>query len=97
MKTVNVSELKARLSHYLQAVRHGEVLLVRDRDRVIARLEVAGPGEGKSDEKLARLESEGVLRRRRRKMDVALVASRIKSRAQADVVAALLAERAEGR
>ena len=42
MKAVNVAELKNRLSHHLRMVRRGEALLVRDRDKVIARIEPAG-------------------------------------------------------
>lgn len=38
MKHASVSELKARLSEYLRAVRSGEVVEVRDRDRGIAKL-----------------------------------------------------------
>ena len=95
-KTVNVSELKSRLSHYLRSVRRGQVLLVRDRDRVIARLEVAGPSSSDPDgERLARLEEAGVLRRRRRKLDPQLLCRRVQ--ASADVVGAVNAEREEGR
>jgi antitoxin (DNA-binding transcriptional repressor) of toxin-antitoxin stability system len=42
MSTVNVSELKHRLSHYLRLVRGGEAVIVRDRERVVARIEPAG-------------------------------------------------------
>jgi len=38
MKEANVSELKAHLSAYLAAVRHGETIVVRDRRTPIARL-----------------------------------------------------------
>jgi len=38
MKTVNISELKAHLSAHIQSVREGEEVLVRDRDRVVARI-----------------------------------------------------------
>ena len=50
MKAVNVAELKNRLSHYLRIVRGGEPILVRDRDRVIARLEPAGGQEAAADD-----------------------------------------------
>lgn len=45
MKTASISELKARLSAYLDAVREGEELLVTDRGRPIARIGPV-PGEG---------------------------------------------------
>jgi prevent-host-death family protein len=38
MKTASVSELKARLSAYLDAVRQGDEVLVTDRGRPVARL-----------------------------------------------------------
>jgi antitoxin (DNA-binding transcriptional repressor) of toxin-antitoxin stability system len=38
MKTVNVAELKNKLSAYLQLVRKGEEVIVRDRDLPIARI-----------------------------------------------------------
>lgn len=38
MKRVGVAELKARLSHYLRAVRRGETVIVLDRDQPVARL-----------------------------------------------------------
>lgn len=41
---VKVSALKNRLSHYVREVRQGRVLLVCDRDQVIARIEPAGGG-----------------------------------------------------
>jgi prevent-host-death family protein len=38
MKTASISELKARLSAYLDAVRQGDEILVTDRGRPVARL-----------------------------------------------------------
>lgn len=38
MKAVGVKQLKARLSEYLRAVKAGEVVLVTDRDEVVAEL-----------------------------------------------------------
>ena len=38
MKAVGVKQLKARLSEYLRAVKAGEIVLVTDRDEVIAEL-----------------------------------------------------------
>jgi len=42
MKAVGVKQLKARLSELLRAVRAGEVILVTDRDEVVAELRPAG-------------------------------------------------------
>lgn len=38
MKTVGIAQLKARLSHYLRAVRDGYVVTVLDRDRPVAKV-----------------------------------------------------------
>ncbi len=38
MRTVNVAELKNRLSAYLQLVREGEEVIVKDRDQPVARI-----------------------------------------------------------
>jgi prevent-host-death family protein len=95
-RTVSVSELKAQLSKYLRLVRRGEVLLVSDRNRVVARLEGAGPTASEPDaSRIARLESAGILRRRKRALDDATLRRRV--RAKANVVASLLEEREEGR
>jgi len=95
---VEVSELKSRLSHYLRQVRGGATLLVCDRDRVIARIEPAGgadlAAEG-DDEWLADLERRGTIRRAATPLPRAWLARRPKVRA--NVVKALLGERADGR
>ena len=38
MKQVRIAELKARLSEYLRAVRHGETIAVLDRDTPVAQI-----------------------------------------------------------
>ena len=43
MQTVNVAELKNNLSHYLRQVRQGNEIMVKDRNRVIARIVPAVP------------------------------------------------------
>jgi len=45
MRSVNVAELKNRLSAYLAAVREGEEILVRDRDLPIAKIVPLHPPE----------------------------------------------------
>jgi prevent-host-death family protein len=45
-RPLRVAELKARLSHYLRAVRDGRSLTVYDRDTPIARLVPVEPGPG---------------------------------------------------
>lgn len=98
MATVKIAELKNRLSYYLRRVRRGESILVCDRDQVIARIDrvdthALRPGD--EAEWLERLERRGVLRRGTGKITRAWLARR--PALGADVVAALLRERQEGR
>lgn len=59
MSSVSVSELKARLSHYLREVRRGGEIQVLDRGNPVARIvPPAGPGDGHRE----RLISSGLLR-----------------------------------
>jgi antitoxin (DNA-binding transcriptional repressor) of toxin-antitoxin stability system len=98
VKTVKIAELKNRLSHYLRLVQRGESLLVCDRDRVIARIERVGRDVSlpESDaDRLDRLERRGVIRRGAGKLSRQWLARRPK--VGADVVAALLRDREEGR
>jgi prevent-host-death family protein len=98
MKPVNVAELKNRLSHYLRLVRRGQPILVRDRDRVIARIEPAGERDavaGDDARRLAALEERGIVRRARAPFSREILVAR--PRVRTDVVAALLAEREETR
>ena len=98
MKTVNTSELRRRLSHYLLLVRRGETLLVRNRDQVIARIEPAGRGDhdlGDDEARIADLEARGSIRCGRGKITLAMLKGR--PRVKSSAVAALLAEREEGR
>jgi len=97
MKSVKIAELKNRLSHYLRRVQRGESILVCDRDRVIARIERVGahaPVPEQDAAWLTRLEQRGVLRRGTGAPTREWMAR--KPRVAADVVAALLQERAEG-
>jgi len=59
MKTVNISDLKAQLSAHIQLVRHGEEVLVCDRNKPVARIVPCQP-EGDSEQE-QRLIARGVL------------------------------------
>ena len=61
MKSVNVAELKNRLSAYLGEVRAGREILVRDRQTPIARI-VPVTRDANDDEELRRLAAEGKVR-----------------------------------
>ena len=62
MRAVGIRELKNRLSEYLRLVAAGEVVLVTDRDRVVAELTAPGASRNKGDLLWADLVAEGVLR-----------------------------------
>lgn len=52
MHQVNIAELKNRLSYYLDKVRNGEELIVRDRQKPIARIVPFTNGEDEDAELL---------------------------------------------
>jgi prevent-host-death family protein len=51
MRSVNIAELKNHLSSYLNEVRAGEEIIIRDRDRPIARI-LPLRAEGDNEERL---------------------------------------------
>ena len=53
VQTVNIKELKARLSAYIRQVGAGETFLVTDRNRVVARLGPVEQSGGKAESELA--------------------------------------------
>ena len=59
--TANISELKSRLSSYLADVQRGEEIIVRDRNRPVARLAPLTTARG-GDAEEAALVASGVLR-----------------------------------
>lgn len=61
MKSVNIAELKNRLSVYLNEVKAGEEILVRDRNQPVARI-VPLARSRDEDEELLALASQGKLR-----------------------------------
>jgi len=96
MKKAMISELKNRLSHYLRFVRRGESVLVYDRTRPIARIDPVRQLTGsEADDGVVALERSGVLRAPTAPLPADWLRSRIRS--EADVITALLEERASGR
>lgn len=61
MRTVNIADLKNNLSAHLERVRAGEELLVKDRNRPIAKLVPLASGEDLEAEELE-LAAAGVVR-----------------------------------
>jgi prevent-host-death family protein len=99
MKIASITETKNRLSALLDKVRHGETILIMDRDRPVARLEPVGADERVDPQgRLAQLERAGVIRRGSGKAARLILDKRPPRIAGgASVLRALLAERAEGR
>jgi antitoxin (DNA-binding transcriptional repressor) of toxin-antitoxin stability system len=72
MRTVNIGVLKNQLSAYLQLVRKGEEVVVRDRKRPIARIlpfALPLPPEGDHDAEVAYLIATGQARAPKQEMD----------------------------
>ena len=61
MRTVNIADLKNNLSAHLERVRAGEELLVKDRNRPIARLVPLASGEDLDSEEIE-LAAAGLIR-----------------------------------
>lgn len=87
MKSVNIAALKARLSAYLDDVRRGEEIIVRDRKKAIARIIPLSTDTLDEEEDL--LAAEGLLRPPRARFDRAfwnLSAPRLKGATAARAV-----------
>lgn len=98
MQTTGVAELKASLSEFLARVKAGDEVLITERGRPIARII---PVESTSlEEGVQQLIHKGVVRPPRKRMDESFL-EELLARVPADpdgaVLAALLAERREGR
>ena len=64
MKIATISQAKNQFSAIIDRVRHGETVLILDRDRPVARIEpVVSEGGTDPEGRLSRLERAGVLRR----------------------------------
>lgn len=99
MKTASISETKNRLSAYIDLVRKGESVLITDRDVPVARLEPLAPGLPAGDEALlSNLERKGVIKRARLRPGKNYLKSLPPApRIKGDLLAALVAEREQGR
>src|SRR3990170_8289203 len=92
----NIAELKNQLSHFLKLVRSGQPVLVKDRNRVVARIEpVLGPADESTEEvQLAQLVEKGILRAAKEKISEIDFSDR--PRMKRSLAAAVLEEREEG-
>ncbi|MGA7274944.1 MAG: type II toxin-antitoxin system prevent-host-death family antitoxin [Candidatus Udaeobacter sp.] len=97
MTTTSLTEAKNNLSKLIKKVRHGESVLILDRNIPVARLEPLPPGSGEADEaRLAELERQGVLKRGKGKVPKDFW-TRPRPKLKGSAVEALLQERKETR
>lgn len=95
MATASISETKAKLSALLDRVKAGEDVTITDRGVPVARIVPIPAGEVDWDERLERLERQGVIRRPTKKLDLEWFLSRPLPKSRESVLEALLEERRE--
>ena len=95
MTTASISEAKAKLSALLDRVKAGEEVTITNRGRPVARIVPLPATEIDWDERLERLERQGVVRRPRKKLDVEAFLARPLAKSHESVLEALLEERRE--
>ena len=96
MKTAAVSELKAKLSDYLNQVKAGGEVLITDRGKPVARL-VPIPRTKATKESMVRMEIEGLIKLGSGRLPKEFWSLPRSQDPQGLVLKALLAERDEGR
>jgi prevent-host-death family protein len=94
METVNIADLKMHLSAYLEQVRNGAELVVKDRNRPIARLMPLTSGEDLDAEE-AELVAAGLMKMPRKAKSDAFLDWPAPEVATEDILAVLRAERDE--
>lgn len=98
MKVATITEVKNKLSAFIDRVRAGESILIVERGRPVARLEPAVSIDEGADGRLARLERAGLVRIGAAPAPLELIAKPPpRLRGSASVVDTLIRERREGR
>jgi antitoxin (DNA-binding transcriptional repressor) of toxin-antitoxin stability system len=99
MKRVSITEAKNRLSALIEGLKGGSPVLIVDRGTPVARLEAVQSGsKGEQHGLLARLVRAGTVRPGRAALPRSFFTERLpRAQGGTSVVAALLAERREGR
>ena len=92
MRRVSVTELKNQLSRYLRLVKNGETIEIVERSLPIARLEAMG--SSRPDERLERLERDGIVQPARAKARADLI-ERTPVPCRGDAVDAVLKSRGD--
>ncbi|MGD0798880.1 MAG: type II toxin-antitoxin system prevent-host-death family antitoxin [Acidobacteriaceae bacterium] len=96
MRSVNIAELKNRLSAYVKYAKAGETIVIRDRNTPVARLVPFVADDGLSDEE-RQLVADGILRPGRRPRDLSRLWSMPEAKVSSDsAIQAILDERNEG-
>ncbi|MCI0633522.1 MAG: type II toxin-antitoxin system prevent-host-death family antitoxin [Actinobacteria bacterium] len=95
MATASISEAKAKLSALLDRVKSGEEVTITDRGEPVARIVPVKGRDLESNERLARLERQGVVRAPRKRLDRDWLLSRPLPESTVSVLDALLEERRE--
>jgi prevent-host-death family protein len=95
MRSVNIAELKNRLSAYVTFARGGEEIIIRDRNLPVAKLIPFSPGDASEDELM--LVAQGKMRLPEAPIDVdELWKIKTGSVDNSDAITALLKDRDEG-
>jgi len=99
MTRASISEAKNQLSALIDRVRRGETVLIEDRGVPVAQLQPVSAGAEADEARVARLVRAGVLRpaSNARGRDAALDGERPRTRKGRSGIAALLADRDDGR
>jgi prevent-host-death family protein len=98
VKRATISETKNNLSALIRRVKRGETILILDRDTPVARLVPVPPAEKSDEERLARLEKAGIVRRGTGKYPERILRHKpVKLPPGVSLLDALLKEREEGR
>ncbi|HMM54515.1 MAG TPA: type II toxin-antitoxin system prevent-host-death family antitoxin [Candidatus Desulfobacillus sp.] len=96
MKLASISQTKNQLSALIDQVRHGETVVITDRDRPVAKLvPIAAEEPETTSGSLALLERKGIIRRGR--SEPCALAQPLQQRKNASALAILLDEREQGR
>jgi len=96
MEKVTISQLKNGLSAYLKKVRAGQTVLILDRNEPIAVLERVTNKTLADDERLARLEQAGLIKRSKTSDPVGALRRYKPIKVKASLVQAVIEEREEG-
>ena len=95
MTSASISETKATLSALLDRVRAGEEVTITDRGKPVARIVPLAATDVDWDERIERLERQGIITRPRKKLDLDWFLSRPLPKSRESVLDALLEERRE--